>query len=448
MVNDYRVLVIDDDRGLRDSLCDLLESGGFDVEALPRASGVLEKLASYGPDVILCDVRMPGVTGIELLEMLQGKTSVPMVLMSAHGDISMAVSAMQDGAYSFVEKPFDPRHLLKLLEDAATLYRLSRDSERLKARLADLTGLDRVLLGATKNIVSLREEILDLSESDANVMLRGETGSGKELVARALHDLGARAGGPFVPINCAAIPLMTFEETLFGSPDMPDGLLAQADGGTLFLDELGAIPTEAQAALLRVIETRHYTPVGSTQVRQSGFRVVSAGNEKLEDALKAGALREDFFFRLNTVVLTIPALRERRDDIPLLYANFLEQFAVIYEITSPGITSDDLATLLAHPWPGNVRELRSVAERRILAARRGVGSVASALQLDSGEDDVPDTLREAVAGFERQLIARALTTHQGRMDAVAEALGIGRRTLNEKIVKLGLNKDEVLQGEV
>jgi DNA-binding NtrC family response regulator len=448
MVNDYRVLVIDDDRGLRDSLCDLLESGGFDVEALPRASGVLEKLASYGPDVILCDVRMPGVTGIELLEMLQGKTSVPMVLMSAHGDISMAVSAMQDGAYSFVEKPFDPRHLLKLLEDAATLYRLSRDSERLKARLADLTGLDRVLLGATKNIVSLREEILDLSESDANVMLRGETGSGKELVARALHDLGARAGGPFVPINCAAIPLMTFEETLFGSPDMPDGLLAQADGGTLFLDELGAIPTEAQAALLRVIETRHYTPVGSTQVRQSGFRVVSAGNEKLEDALKAGALREDFFFRLNTVVLTIPALRERRDDIPLLYANFLDQFAVIYEITSPGITSDDLATLLAHPWPGNVRELRSVAERRILAARRGVGSVASALQLDSGDDDVPDTLREAVAGFERQLIARALTTHQGRMDAVAEALGIGRRTLNEKIVKLGLNKDEVLQGEV
>jgi DNA-binding NtrC family response regulator len=448
MVNDYRVLVIDDDRGLRDSLCDLLESGGFDVEALPRASGVLEKLASYGPDVILCDVRMPGVTGIELLEMLQGKTSVPMVLMSAHGDISMAVSAMQDGAYSFVEKPFDPRHLLKLLEDAATLYRLSRDSERLKARLADLTGLDRVLLGATKNIVSLREEILDLSESDANVMLRGETGSGKELVARALHDLGARAGGPFVPINCAAIPLMTFEETLFGSPDMPDGLLAQADGGTLFLDELGAIPTEAQAALLRVIETRHYTPVGSTQVRQSGFRVVSAGNEKLEDALKAGALREDFFFRLNTVVLTIPALRERRDDIPLLYANFLDQFAVIYEITSPGITSDDLATLLGHPWPGNVRELRSVAERRILAARRGVGSVASALQLDSGDDDVPDTLREAVAGFERQLIARALTTHQGRMDAVAEALGIGRRTLNEKIVKLGLNKDEVLQGEV
>ncbi|MEH6753586.1 MAG: sigma-54 dependent transcriptional regulator [Alphaproteobacteria bacterium] len=447
MVNDYRVLVIDDDRGLRDSLCDLLESGGFDVEALPRASGVLEKLASYGPDVILCDVRMPGVTGIELLEMLQGKTSVPMVLMSTHGDISMAVSAMQDGAYSFVEKPFDPRHLLKLLEDAATLYRLSRDSERLKARLADLTGLDRVLLGATKNIVSLREEILDLSESDANVMLRGETGSGKELVARALHDLGARAGGPFVPINCAAIPLMTFEETLFGSPDMPDGLLAQADGGTLFLDELGAIPTEAQAALLRVIETRHYTPVGSTQVRQSGFRVVSAGNEKLEDALKAGALREDFFFRLNIVVLTIPALRERRDDIPLLYANFLDQFAVIYEITSPGITSDDLATLLAHPWPGNVRELRSVAERRILAARRGVGSVASALQLDSGDDDVPDTLREAVAGFERQLIARALTTHQGRMDAVAEALGIGRRTLNEKIVKLGLNKDEVLKGE-
>lgn len=445
MVEKFRVLVIDDDHEMRDSLAHLLGSGGFEVQTLPRAERVLNILDAQPIDVILCDVRMPGMTGIELLSTLKGKTSIPLVLMSAHGDISMAVNAIQDGAYSFLEKPFDPRRMLKLLGNAAQLNRLSLNTERLKARLSDLSGLDRVLLGNAKSIKNLRHEILDLSGSIANVMLLGETGTGKELVARALHDLGPRSAEPFVAVNCAAIPVARFEETLLGTSDGQKGLLGRADGGTLFLDELEIMPVEVQAKLLRIIETKQFTPIGSAEARQSDFRIVSAGNDSLEGNLATGMFRQDLYFRLNTIVLLLPALRDRREDIPLLYARFLSLFAATYEISPPKITSDDLAVLMAHDWPGNVRELRNVSERRILAARRGGGSAATALQRDGNYDDVPENLRGAVAEFERQLISKALTTHHGKMDAVAEALGIGRRTLNEKIVKLGLNKDEVLK---
>ncbi len=445
MAEKYSVLVIDDDAEMRDSLAHLLGSGGFEVRTLPRADQALNVLGSQPVDVVLCDVRMPGMTGLELLSTLKGKTTIPLVLMSAHGDIPMAVNAIQDGAYSFLEKPFDPRRMLKLLGNAAQLNRLSLNTERLKARLSDLSGLDRVLLGNAESITRLRHEILDLSASVANVMLIGETGTGKELVARTLHDLGPRSAEPFVAINCATIPVDRFEVTLLGNSAGQKGLLDKADGGTLFLDELEIMPLEVQAKLLRIIETRQFSPVGSVDVHQSDFRIVSAGHDRLESDLATGAFRQDLYFRLNTIVLTLPALRDRREDIPLLYASFLDLFAATYEISPPEITSDDFAALMAHDWPGNVRELRSVSERRILAARRGAGSAAAALQKDGDYGDVPENLRGAVAAFERQLIAKALTTHQGKMDAVAEALGIGRRTLNEKIVKLGLNKDEVLK---
>lgn len=448
MSNPTKILVIDDDREMRDSLKHLLESANFEVQTLSRAEQVLSQLENSPYDVILSDVRMPGMTGVELLQSLKSAPGpfslIPLVLMSAHGDIQMAVEAIQSGAYSFLEKPFDPRRLIRLLENAARMNQLTQNEARLKARLSDLSGLDRILIGQTVQISSLREDILDLADSDVNVMILGETGSGKELVARALHDLGSRASAPFVAINCAAIPVNQFEETLFGNANGSSGYLQQADGGTLFIDELGAIPPEVQAKLLRVIDKKEYAPVGSADIKQSDFRIISAGNEAFEAQIDDKEFREDLYFRLNSVVLKLPALRERRDDIPLLFSHFAAQFAQTYEIEAPVASPDDIAALLAHDWPGNVRELRSVAERRVLSARRGVGSVASALSRESGKEDIPDTLREAVAVFERQLIAKALATHQGRMDAVAESLGIGRRTLNEKIVKLGLNKDDVL----
>ncbi len=445
----YRVIIVDDDREMRDSLAHLLAAAKWQVEALSRAEQVRGLLAAFQPDVILSDVRMPGMTGLDLLRELQVSGAPPIILISAHGDIPMAVTAMQDGAYSFLEKPFDPHRLLTALRHAAEQHRLTLDTERLRAGLARLSGLDRVLLGDAPAIQALREDVLDLSDTDVPVMLLGETGTGKELVARALHDLSPRTAGPFIPVNCAAIPDAHFETSMFGTANgtngaaMP-GILDSADTGTLFLDEIGACPPSVQAKLLRIIETREFTPIGAITPRRADIRILSASNERLETAASQGRFREDLLYRLNTVTLTLPPLRERRSDIAMLFSYFLEQHAALYEVDPPELGTEDIAALLAHDWPGNVRELRHAAERRILAARRGRGSVPEAIRPDSDPAEVPDTLREAVAAFERQLIGQAIRTHQGRMDAVAEALGIGRRTLNEKIVKLGLRKEELL----
>ncbi|MEY8799163.1 sigma-54-dependent transcriptional regulator [Leisingera sp. XS_AS12] len=439
----FSILVIDDDRSMRQSLAELLEAAGWQVTTVARASAGLERLDALSPDVILSDVRMPGMSGLELLDVLPPEAP-PLVLISAHGDIPMAVKAMQDGAYSFVEKPYEPRRLLAILRHAAEQHRMQQSNARLKARLFELSGLDRVLLGQSAPVVQLRQDILDLADTGTAVLIVGETGTGKELAARALHDLGPNADAPFLALNCAALSAATFEAEMFGVDGGPGGRLLAASGGTLFLDEICSCPLDVQAKLLRVIEDKQILPVGGQMPVPVNFRVVTATNEDVDLAVTEGRLRKDLLFRLNTMVLTLPPLRHRRDDLTLLTTYFLEKFAMLYETAVPEITQDDLAVLLAHEWPGNVRELRSICERRVLAARRGGGSMASAIRIDQHPDDVPDTLREAVAAFERELIGKAIKAHEGRMDAAAEALGIGRRTLNEKIVKLGLDKSALL----
>lgn len=437
------ILVVDDDKSMRSSLVDLLQAAGWRVEAVSRAARVAERLTDFRPDVLLSEVRMPGMTGLELLASLT-PGAPPLVLISAHGDIAMAVQAMQDGAYSFVEKPYEPRRLLSILSHAAAQHRMLRTTARLKARLARLSGLDRVLLGGSAETRALREEVVDLAEFDIPVLVQGETGTGKELVAGALHDLGPHSDGPFLALNCATFSPEHFEAEMFGSQDGHVGRLLAADGGTLFLDEICSCPLPVQAMLLRVLEKKQVLPQGARAPVPLNCRVISATNEIAEKAVAAGHLRQDFLFRLNTAVIALPTLRQRRDDLALLFTHFLAEFAGLYQIAAPELTPDDVAALLAHDWPGNVRELRNVAERRVLAARRGGGTVAQAIRADHSAEDVPDTLREAVAAFERELIGKALKAHEGRMDAVAEALGIGRRTLNEKIVKLGLDKDALL----
>ena len=440
----HTILIVDDDKAMRESLIELLEAAGWQAHALSRATAVADQLAQSVPDVILSDVRMPGMSGLELLESLDLGFAPPLVLISAHGDIPMAVQAIQSGAYSFVEKPYEPRRLLTVLRNAAERHRMTQTNARLKDRVYQLSGLDRLLVGQTAEIVALRKDILDVADAHVPVMILGETGTGKELVARALHDLGGRPGGPFFALNCAALAADTFEAEMFGVADGQKGRLVAASGGTLFLDEIAACPPAVQAKLLRVIEDQEVLPVGAATAIPVDIRIVSATTEDVQAAMDAGKLRQDLVFRLNTVVLTLPPLRQRRDDLTLLTTHFLREFGEVYAVAPPAIDQDDLAALLAHDWPGNVRELRNVAERRVLSARRGGGSMARAISVEQGFDDVPDTLRGAVATFERELISKAITTHEGRMDAAAEALGIGRRTLNEKIVKLGLDKDALL----
>lgn len=440
----YSVLVIDDDKEMRASLADLLEAAGWEVTACPRAEKGLETLKHNRPDVILSDVRMPGMSGLDLLSALDTQTAPPIVLISAHADVPMAVQAMQDGAYGFLEKPYLPKRLLNVLKHAADQNRMRSQNARLKARLFELSGLDRLLIGQTKPVRDLRESILDYAGIAAPVLIQGETGSGKDLVARALHDLGPAGDRPFLAINCATLQGDTFEADMFGTQSAASGRLAFASGGTLFLDEVWACPPEVQVKLLRVIEDKHILPVGASQPVQIDLRIISASNENLTQAVEAGRFRSDLFYRLNTLVIDLPPLRQRRDDIALLAAHFLADYGRVYECAAPELGPEDFAALLAHDWPGNVRELRSVCERRVLAARRGGGSMAAALRSDHGGEDVPDTLRAAVASFERELIGKAIIAHEGRMDAAAEALGIGRRTLNEKIVKLGLDKEALL----
>lgn len=440
----YSILLVEDDRSMRASLIDLLEAAGWRVEALSRAEKAEARIPEFQPDVILSDVRMPGMSGLELLASLQGNMVPPLVLISAHGDIPMAVQAIRDGAYSFVEKPYEPRRLLNILSHAAEQHRMARTTERLKDRLLRLSGLDRVLLGESTLIKELREDILDLADIDAPILLQGETGTGKELVARALHDLGPNPDDVFLALNCAALSPDSFEAEMFGTHGGRSGRLLALNGGTLFLDEISACPLPVQAQLLRVIEDKQILPLGASTPLPVQFRVISATNEDPQTAVNKGQLRSDLLFRLNTITRTLPTLRERRDDLMLLVTHFLAEFSKLYETSTPDLGAEDIAALLAHEWPGNVRELRNVAERRVLAARRGGGSMVQALQTDQLLDDVPVTLREAVAAFERELIAKAIRAHEGRMDAVAEALGIGRRTLNEKIVKLDLDKDALL----
>lgn len=426
-----RVLIIDDDAYVRASLVDLLEAAGWQTKDLPRAAQAQQWIVQFAPDVILSDVAMPGMSGLDLLQSLQN--APPVVLISAHGDIPTAVAAMNHGAYSFVEKPYDPKRLLSILDHAADQHRMRQSNMRLRARLGQLSGLDRVLLGQTEIMQDLRRTIHLIADTDAAVLIRGQTGTGKDLVARALHDISARCSGPFVAVNAAQ----------FSSDQLP--LIARdASGGTLFLDEICACPLDVQSSLLRLIESGEILPPDHGAPLQVNLRVLSATNEDTAHAVAAGRLRQDLLFRLDAFALNLPPLTQRLDDIALLMAHFLTQFAHGYATQVPQVTEEDLRVLMGHDWPGNVRELRNVAERWVIMAGQGGCTVAQVMPGGDFAQPAKPGLREAVAAFERQMIAHALQTHAGRMDDVAHALGIGRRTLNEKIVKLGLDKAALL----
>ncbi len=427
----FRILVIDDDRLMRSSLADLFEAVGWTVKALARATDVQRWITQFQPDVILSDVRMPEMSGLDLLRALEA--APPVVLISAHGDIPMAVEAMNLGAYSFVEKPYNPKRLISILSHAADQHRMRESNQRLKDRLQQLSGLDQVILGQTPEMVRLRDMIAMLAANDATVLLHGETGTGKELAARALHDISERCDGPYIAVNAAQL----------NAHQLP--LVARsANGGTLFLDEICACPLELQPMLLRLIDTKEVLDPDQGTPEKVNIRVVSATNEDTDAARKDGRLRADLLFRLDGVGLHLPPLRTRRDDIALLILRFMQQFAAQLGCDAPELLDADLGDLMAHDWPGNVRELRNVAQRRVMMAQHGFGAMPDAIAGVSIDKLERSGLRAAVAAFERQMIGKAIATHEGRMDDVAAALDIGRRTLNEKIVKLGLDKDTLL----
>nr|WP_268821583.1 sigma-54 dependent transcriptional regulator [Octadecabacter dasysiphoniae] len=424
-------MIIDDDRLMRNSLVDLAEAAGWVTKALARATDAERWIDQFQPDVILSDVRMPDVTGLDLLKSLV--VAPPMVLISAHGDIPTAVEAMRHGAYSFVEKPFDPKRLLLILSHAAQAHQMQQRNVRLKERLRELSGVDRVLLGQTPQMQRLRDTIAMVAGADSTVLLQGETGTGKDLVARLIHDLSARCDGPYIAVNAAQI----------SAAHLPY-IAREASGGTLLLDEIGACPPDVQPLLLRMIDAGETLAPDTGLPEKVDLRIIAATNEDTDASVKAGGLRADLMFRLNGFAINLPPLRDRRDDISLLAMRFSQEFASLYDSDPPALRDDELSTLMAHEWPGNVRELRNLMDRRVMMARHGITSLHDAMSAHDTEGAHKSGLREAVAAFERQMIAKAIQTHAGRMEDVARELGIGRRTLNEKIVKLGLDKTALL----
>jgi len=368
---------------------------------------------------------------------------LPVILLTGHGDVPMAVEAMRNGAYDFLEKPFTPQHLMSSLGRALEKRQLVLENRRLHEQ-ADLKArLETTLLGMSQGLQQLRRQVLDLANLPVNVLLRGETGSGKERVARCLHDFGPRAAKPFVALNCAAIPEALFEAELFGhesgaftgAQGKRIGKLEYANGGTLFLDEIESMPLAQQAKLLRVIQEQKLERLGANQSISVDLRIIAATKPDLLAEARAGRFREDLAYRLNVAELRLAPLRERREDIPLLFDFFARTTAERLQRSVPPLTGAQLAQLLSHDWPGNVRELANAAERHAL----GLGSSGAE------GDAVGPSLAEQIEAFEAQCLRAALRQSGGEIKAVMEALQLPRRTLNEKMQRHGLVREDFLE---
>ncbi|AMS16410.1 MULTISPECIES: sigma-54-dependent transcriptional regulator [Pseudomonas] len=440
------VMLVDDEASIRTAVEQWLSLSGFEVQLFSRAEDCLARLPRDFPGVILSDVRMPGISGLELLkEVQQRDADLPVILLTGHGDVPMAVEAMRDGAYDFLEKPFSPETLLSSLRRALDKRGLVLENRRLHEQADTREKIDSTLLGVSRALQTLRRQVVDLAALPVNVLIRGETGSGKELVARCLHDFGPRADKPFVALNCAAIPEQLFEAELFGhesgaftgAQGKRIGKLEYADGGTLFLDEIESMPLAQQVKLLRVLQEQKLERLGSNQSIEVDLRIIAATKPDLLDEARAGRFREDLAYRLNVAQLRLPPLRDRREDIPLLYEHFAHAAAERLGRSVAPLSGAQLSRLLSHDWPGNVRELANVAERQVL----GLGEPEPET-IDPGQ-----SLAAQQEAFEAQCLRAALTRHKGDIKAVLVELQLPRRTFNEKMQRHGLAREMFLGEE-
>ncbi len=437
-----QVIFIDDEAAIRQAVQQWLELSGFQVRTFSRAREALTALDRDFPGVLISDVRMPDLDGLGLLEQLVAlDADLPVIMVTGHGDVPMAVQALRQGAYDFIEKPFTPERLLDSVRRAMDKRRLVCENRQLREQFARKGRIESQLLGVSRAMDNLRRQVLELAGTDVNVLIRGETGSGKEQVARCLHDFSPRAGGPFVALNCAAIPETIFESELFGhesgaftgAQGKRIGRIEHAAGGTLFLDEIESMPLAQQVKLLRVLQEKTLERLGSNRSIEVDLRVISAAKPDLLEEVRGGRFREDLLYRLNVAELHIPPLRERREDIPLLFEHFASQAAQRHGRAAPPMTPGELTQLLAHDWPGNVRELINAAERHAL------GLSAPAPASSGGQ-----SLAEQMEAFEAQCLHNALQQCKGNITEVMTQLQLPRRTLNEKMQRHGLSRSDYL----
>ncbi|CAM3363513.1 sigma-54-dependent transcriptional regulator [Thalassospira profundimaris] len=448
------IIIVDDDEAMRVSLAQWLELSDFDVTVYEDARQALHDISPEFAGVILTDVKMPKLDGITFTRsVLAADPDIPIILMTGHGDVPMAVEAMKSGAYDFVEKPFEPKDIVESLERAIEKRRLVLENRNLRRQIASRGSLESRLIGNSMPMRNLKDEIANIAPTEVPVLISGETGTGKELVARAIHDLSDRRDEKFVAVNCAAIPESTAESELFGhekgaftgAASQRIGWIEHAIGGTLFLDEISSMPLALQAKLLRVIEQREVVRLGSNAPVKVDFRLICATNEDLVAAVAERNFREDLLFRINTFELSIAPLRERQDDVALLFDIFAERAAERFERPYERLSPALIAQLRAHEWPGNVRELKNMAERYVLLVgspeerfKRLFKGGFEPTSTHSGDLALADQVRE----FEERIIRDALDRHDGNVKSVMEELDIPRRTLNEKMKKLNIRRDK------
>ncbi|CAM4190372.1 MULTISPECIES: sigma-54-dependent transcriptional regulator [Pseudoalteromonas] len=444
MTEEKTLLIIDDEQSIRDALKQLFEIEGYSVQCFSSATPALKKLSRQFSGVVLCDINMPEVNGIQFLDqVMQFDSELPVVFLTGFADVEVAVKAIQKGAYDFFEKPVS-EPLLDCIERALDKRRLVMENRELKAQVKKKSAPGVRILGETKQMQQMLHLLDAVIDTPADVLIEGETGTGKELVARYLHDHSERSNHNFVAINCGAIPEELIESELFGAKsgaftgakESREGKFSFAQGGTVFLDEIEAMSAALQVKLLRVLEERSVTPVGSNTAIALDIRVVAATKVDLQTLVAQGKFRSDLFYRLNLVKVMIPSLRSRKADIPLLYKHFSSIAATRFHKPMQPISPELEAQLLAQDWPGNVRELRNHAERHILLG----GAMTASNNMQSNLSDETLSLAEKVSYYEQSLIEEALAQSQGSIKDAMNLLKVPRKTLYDKMSKYGLNR--------
>ena len=417
-----RIVLVDDDPDLLRLVGLRLSAAGYEVEALGSAEAALNALAARRADLLLTDWRLPGMDGLELFEQVRQRyPAMPVILLTAHGTVPDAVEAVSRGVFGYLVKPFDGKALLDKVAQGLSLAGAGRQAE------PSTDGWRSGLVSRSPVMEELLAEARMVAATGASVLLRGESGSGKEVLAKAIHLASPRAGQPFIAVNCGAIPDNLLESELFGhekgsftgASARQTGLVQQADGGTLFLDEIGDMPAPLQVKLLRVLQEREVRPVGAARATPVDIRLVSATHRELETLIQEGSFREDLFYRLNVVSLRLPPLAERREDIPLLAAHFLDKIATRYQKAVSGFAADALEYLSAAPWPGNIRQLANVVEQCCVLTTGSLVTLAQVQKAVAGEASAIPTLAEAKRQFERDYLERLLRLTGGNVSDAA-----------------------------
>lgn len=455
-----RILIVEDESSLRTALFRMLDRKGYNVitaNRIEEAKIVIQGDSSV--DLALIDLNLPDGDGLEFMDVLKkSHPNCEIIILTGHGSIETAIKATQKGAFHFVTKPFNIEELMSLVDKAMTHKKLSQENQQLKSALKTKHKFDQII-GSSEGIRHVLDLVDRVADSDSTVLVTGESGTGKELIARAIHFSSPRSTGPFIPINCGAIPSELLESELFGhikgaftgAISNRVGRFELADGGTLFLDEIGDLEPTLQVKILRALQERCFEPVGSTKTVQVNVRVIAATNIDLEKAVAAGKFREDLYYRLNVIPIHIPALRERKSDIPLLLSHFLDLYGKSKGRVLSGFSSDSLDCLTNYAWPGNIRELENLVERLTILKGTGIVDVIDlptkyraqnpAQTSPNPRMDIPEEgmdFNSAVDAFENNLILKALEKTGWNRNQAAALLRLNRTTLVEKIKKKGL----------